>query len=186
MAIRVIAGTAKGRRLRMVRGGTTRPVRDQVKEALFNILAPQIEGSAFLDLFAGTGSVGVEALSRGAARATFVEKHPTAVQTIRENLTVTELGDRAQVVQSDVFKWLASSFSGAFDFVYVAPPQYSELWSKAIDQLDQKVDQLNMDAWVIAQLHPKEYEALQLSGLVEFDQRAYGKTLLVFYERPGE
>lgn len=186
MTIRVIAGTAKGRRLRMVRGGSTRPVRDQVKEALFNMLAPRVEGAAFLDLFAGTGSVGIEALSRGAARATFVESHPTAIETIRQNLAIAELSVRARLVQSDVFKWLQRPIRQAFDFVYVAPPQYSGLWSKAVDRLDQTIELLYPDAWVIAQVHPKEYETLQLSRLIFFDQRAYGKTLLVFYEMPGD
>ncbi len=186
MPLRVIAGSAKGRRLRMVPGDVARPIRDQVKEALFNILGATLTDSDFLDLFSGTGSVGIEALSRGAAQATFVEKHPDALKTIRENLELSGLADRAQVVQSDVFQWINRGPSSSHDIAYVAPPQYSNLWSKAVLRLDQNSRWLNPDAWVIAQINPKEYRSLELETLVEFDRRSYGRTELVFYERPGE
>jgi 16S rRNA (guanine(966)-N(2))-methyltransferase RsmD len=186
MPLRVIAGSAKGRRLRMVPGNQTRPIRDQVKEALFNILGPSLLDSDFLDLFAGTGSVGIEALSRGAAHATFVEKHPAALTTIRENLELTELSDRAHLVQADVFEWINRESGGAHDFAYVAPPQDFKLWSKAVSRLDLNSQKLNLDAWVIAQISPREYRSLELETLVEFDRRSYGRTELIFYERPGE
>ncbi len=186
MPLRVIAGSAKGRRLRMVPGNLTRPIRDQVKEALFNILAPALHDSDFLDLFAGTGSVGIEALSRGAAHVTFVEKHSAALQTIRENLELTEFTDRAQLVRADVFDWINRQSGSSHDFAYVAPPQDLKLWSKAVRRLDFDAHRLNMDAWVIAQINAREYRPLKLETLVEFDRRTYGKTQLVFYERPGE
>jgi len=186
MPLRVIAGSAKGRRLRMVPGEVTRPIRDQVKEALFNILGAALLDSEFLDLFAGTGSVGIEALSRGAEKATFVEKHPAALKTIRENLEITKFAAQAQVIQLDVFEWIKRQSGRSYDFVYVAPPQYSKLWSKALLKLDQNAELMNLDAWVIAQINPKEYRPLKLESLVEFDQRNYGRTQLVFYERPGE
>ena len=186
MPIRVVAGTAKGRRLRLVPGEGTRPVRDQVKEALFNILASQIDGCTFLDLFAGTGSVGIEALSRGATHSTFVEKQPRAIETIRQNLEHTGLSDRARVIQGDVFAVLEAGSRDRFDLVYVAPPQYSKLWSRALLSLDQGRDWLNPDAWVIAQIDPKEHESLELRRLIEIDRRKYGRTMLVFYEWPGE
>jgi len=186
MPIRVVAGTAKGRRLRLVPGEGTRPVRDQVKEALFNILAPQVEGCTFLDLFAGTGSVGIEALSRGASQSTFVENQQPAIETIRQNLEHTGLSERARVIHGDVFAVLEAGSKDRFDLVYVAPPQYSKLWSRALFSLDQGKDWLNPDAWVIAQIHPKEHESLQLRRLTEIDRRKYGQTMLVFYEWPGE
>jgi 16S rRNA (guanine(966)-N(2))-methyltransferase RsmD len=186
MPIRVVAGTAKGRRLRLVPGEGSRPVRDQVKEALFNILAPQIVGCTFLDLFAGTGSVGIEALSRGASHSTFVERNGRAIETIRYNLEHTGLSDRAKVIQGDAFAVLGTGAADGFDLVYVAPPQYSKLWSRAVVGLDQRGDWLNPDAWVIAQIHPMEHESLPLRRLVEIDRRKYGKTLLVIYEWPGE
>ncbi len=183
--IRIIGGVAKGRRLRMVPGSGTRPVGDRVKEALFNILGPDVEGSHFLDLFAGTGSVGIEALSRGAERVVLVEKGARACKTIRANLEHVGLMTGAVLIQADVFHTLNGDPDGSFDYVYIAPPQSRGLWSRALMQMDRRTDWLNPDAWVIAQIHPKEYEDLALASLELFDQRAYGKTMLVFYEHPG-
>lgn len=183
--IRVIAGRAKGRRLRMVKGEVTRPISDRVKESLFNILTPLVVECQFLDLFAGTGGVGIEALSRGAAGATFVERLPAAVEVIRANLETTELEEWATVVQQDVFQYLRRSESSRFDIVYVAPPQYSELWSRTLRELDQRPQWLNPDAWVVAQIHPREYHDLELARLELSDQRTYGTTMLAFYAYPG-
>lgn len=170
----------------MVKGAATRPIRDQVKEALFNILGGGVTGADFLDLFAGTGSVGIEALSRGAAHATFVERHPQAIDAIHANLKLTGLSDRARVVPMDVFQLLKAPGEDHYDFIYVAPPQYSELWSKAVLKIDSRSGWLNPDGWVIAQIHPKEFVPLELVRLIEFDRRTYGRTMLVFYELPGE
>lgn len=185
-AARVIAGTAKGRRLLMVPGEGTRPIADRVKEALFNIIAPEIRDARFLDLFAGTGSVGIEALSRGAGFALFVDLNPLAIRTLLTNLESTRLKDKARVERQDAFLFLRRGGELAFDYIYVAPPQYRGLWEKAVLAIDELVYWLNPDAWVIAQMHPQEYKALPLNELIEFDQRRYGSTLLVFYELPGE
>ncbi len=186
MSVRVIAGAAKGRRLKMVPGAGTRPVMDRVKEALFNILGGAIPGCRFLDLFAGTGSVGIEALSRGAARAVFVENNPAALRVIRENLQITGLADRAEVVAADVFRYLDRPPVEAFEFIYIAPPQYEALWSKALQALDEQPGFLFADGVAIAQIDPSEYAELELEALALYDQRRYGNTMLCFYERPGE
>src|SRR4051812_17540965 len=102
MPMRVISGTAKGRQLKRVPGESTRPIMDRVKEALFNILGDNIRDGAFLDLYAGTGSVGIEALSRGAERAVFVENTRAAIKTIEENLAVTGLSEYGEIVRQDV------------------------------------------------------------------------------------
>ncbi len=183
--VRVIAGTAKGRRLRLVPGTTTRPVMDRVKESLFNILRPNLPGANFLDLFAGTGSVGIEALSQGAAHATFVDLERAAIQTIRTNLELTGLRESATVVQADAFQYLRRTPPEGFDVVYLAPPQYQGLWSRAVQAVDASQGVLNPDALVIAQLDPKEYEPIALAHLQLADQRRYGSTLLCFYEWPG-
>ncbi|HNS38872.1 MAG TPA: RsmD family RNA methyltransferase, partial [Promineifilum sp.] len=94
MPARVISGKAKGRRLKLVPGDTTRPIMDRVKESLFNILG-DIQGTRWLDLYAGTGQVGIEALSRGAAAVVFIDKARAAIQTIRDNLNHTQLMDGA-------------------------------------------------------------------------------------------
>jgi 16S rRNA (guanine966-N2)-methyltransferase len=128
MPIRVIAGSAKGRKLKMVPGDSTRPVMDRVKEALFNILGAGVRESSWLDLFAGTGSVGIEALSRGAARALFIDNDRLAVRTIRENLEHTRLAERAEVLRADAFAYLRRPNPEAFEYIYVAPPQYQGMW----------------------------------------------------------
>jgi 16S rRNA (guanine(966)-N(2))-methyltransferase RsmD len=183
--LRVISGTAKGRRLRMVPGEGTRPIGDRVKQALFNIIGPDVKDSAFLDLYAGTGGVGIEALSRGARRATFIDEGALACKTIRENLEHTGLQYAASVHRLEVFSALQRESLGSFDYVYVAPPQYRGVWSRTVAELDLRIRWLNPDGWVIAQLHPREFSALGLEHLQLFDQRKYGQTLLAFYEFPG-
>lgn len=181
--IRVISGLAKGRKLKPVPGDITRPISDRVKEALFNILRPDLPGSRFLDLFAGTGSVGIEALSRGAAYVRFNDLNRDAIRTVLENLQITGLGNSAEVKQGDAFILLAQKPEQPYDYIYVAPPQYKGLWQKTLLAIDANPGLLVHDGWVIAQIHPKEYLPLELISLSEFDQRKYGNTLLLFYER---
>jgi 16S rRNA (guanine966-N2)-methyltransferase len=184
--LRVIAGTAKGRKLKMAPGAATRPIADRVKEALFNILGADIESAVVLDLFAGTGGVGIEALSRGAARATFVESDRLAVNTIQENLRLTGLASRARVVRTDVFVYLRNEPRDTFDYVHIAPPQYQQLWSQTLQALDARPNWINPDGVAVAQIHPREFVELPLQHFQLVDQRRYGSTLLCFYERGGE
>ncbi len=179
--MRVIAGEAKGRRLRSVPGDVTRPITDRVKEALFDILGERVVGARVLDLFAGTGSVGIEALSRGAQRAVFVEQDGRALRAIRENLHATHLRERAEIIARDVFDYLARPRSEElFDIVYVAPPQYKGLWARTLRALDQRPP-LASQSVIVVQIFPKEYEPLTLANLALTDQRRYGSTLLCFY-----
>lgn len=180
--LRVISGKARGRKLRAVPGCSTRPITDRVKEALFNILGADIVSATMLDLFAGTGSVGIEALSRGADFVRFVDIDRLAVSTVRANLEHTGLSERAEVLRSDAFVYLDREPDQSFEYVYIAPPQYKDWWKRALFSLDTQAGWLGEDAWVVVQIHPVEYEAQKLSSMVEFDQRKYGSTLLVFYE----
>jgi 16S rRNA (guanine966-N2)-methyltransferase len=181
--LRIIAGKARGRKLRSVPGDATRPITDRVKENLFNILGADVQGSAWLDLFAGTGSVGIEALSRGADFVRFIDVQRQAVETIRANLSHTGLESGSQVMRQDAFHLLAQAADRAFDYIYIAPPQYKELWKRALLALDENPDWLSEDAWVIVQIHPVEDQAVALKNLEEFDRRKYGSTLLVFYQK---
>jgi len=183
---RIIAGKAKGTRLQPVPGDITRPITDRVKEALFNIIGQDIFNASFLDLFGGTGSVGIEALSRGASFVRLVDLHNAAIKTIKTNLTRTHLEQNAQVVTANAFNYLSKPADRAFDYIYIAPPQYKQLWQKAIQVLDSHPDWFSEDTWVIVQIDPIEYERLNLHNLFEFDQRQYGSTLLVFYEVVSE
>jgi 16S rRNA (guanine966-N2)-methyltransferase len=183
MTLRVIAGSAKGRRLKSVPGDTTRPITDRVKEALFNIIGGDVLDSVWWDLFGGTGAVGIEALSRGAALVRFTELNHEAVETIKLNLSSTLLAAGAEVRRADAFAALAAPADRTFHYIYIAPPQFHELWSQAVLAVDAQIDWLADDGWVIAQIAPKEYRSLSCVNLEEFDIRKYGSTLLVFYAR---
>lgn len=180
---RIIAGKARGIRLQDVPGNTTRPITDRVKEALFNILGTDVIGSNFLDLFGGTGSVGIESLSRGAKKCVFLEISSQAVTTIKNNLKATRLGDFAQVLMVDAFRYLEKQPVEKFEYIFIAPPQYKSMWKKALLLVDHNQDLLTEDGWVIVQIHPVEFEEINLSNLQEFDRREYGSTLLLFYSR---
>jgi 16S rRNA (guanine(966)-N(2))-methyltransferase RsmD len=179
---RIIAGKARGLRLQDVPGNITRPITDRVKESLFNILGPEIQGASLLDLFGGTGSVGIEALSRGADFVRFIDLHRAAVNTIKANLEHTRLKAGAEVLLGDAFSVLRQPPDRPFDYIFIAPPQYKGLWQRAMTELDTNLGWLEPDGWVLVQIDPVEYENLPLQNLVEVDQRRYGSTLLVFYE----
>lgn len=181
--MRVIAGKARGHRLRSVPGKGTRPITDRAKSALFSIIGNDVIGCHFLDLFAGTGQVGIEALSRGAAEAVFVERAAPALRTIRNNLAHTRLAATARVVRADVFDFLASEAepAEAFDYVYIAPPQYRGLWVRTLHALEANPGRVADDGWAIVQIHPREYEEVALEHMTLFDQRTYGGVMLCFY-----
>lgn len=186
MSMRVISGSARGLSLKRVPGEGTRPIMDRVKEALFNILGDNIRDGNFLDLYAGTGSVGIEALSRGANRVVFVENSRAAITTIEENLKTTRLAEGAEIIRRDVRDYLRQSQPEAFEFVYIAPPQYKTLWYDTLVLLDNNPQHVQPDGTVIVQIDPVERHEVKFKNLVPVDERRYGKTLLWFFERPGE
>lgn len=167
--------------MQAVPGNITRPITDRVKEALFNIIGSDIEDASLLDLFAGTGSVGIEALSRGASYVRLIDTHRAAIATIKANLHHTHLEDHAEVFQVDAFVHLQQPPSCSFDYIYIAPPQYKGVWQRALLSIDQNSSWLSPNAWIIAQIDPVEYQAQEFIHFYEFDQRKYGSTLLVFY-----
>lgn len=181
--MRVISGKARGRKLKKVPGDSTRPIMDRVKENLFNILGQGVVQSRWLDLFAGTGQVGIEALSRGAVSVVFIDNVRPAIRTIQENLHHTKLSDGAVVRQADAFTYLGQMPAEPFDVIYVAPPQYQKMWETVMMRLDERPSAFLAElGLVIVQIDPKEYRDLALQNLRLFDQRKYGNTLLVFYE----
>ncbi len=183
MSLRVIAGAARGMKLKPVPGNVTRPVMDRVKEALFNIIGGDIRGANFLDLFAGTGSVGIEALSRGAAYAHFNDLDQRAVSTIHRNLEHTGLKPKAHVTRRSAFDLIARGPQRHCHFLYVAPPQYRGIWLKALEAFDKNTDWQRRNSRVIVQIDPQEYDAKrQFNCLEELDRRRYGRTMLVFYQ----
>lgn len=183
--MRVVGGKARGTRLLSVPGEGTRPITDRVKTALFGVLGDRVQGARVLDLFAGTGSVGIEALSRGAPCVVFVDRSPKALRVLRENLRRTRLEEGAQVVRSDAFRYLSHA-EEPFDLIYVAPPQYHGLWKEALLAIEES-GSLAPGGEVVVQIHPKEFEEIALPRLRLVDRRKYGSTLLCFYqEAPSE
>lgn len=133
--MRVIAGTARSLPLKSPAGLDTRPTTDRIKETLFNILQPDIPQSIFVDVFSGSGSIGIEALSRGALRAYFIENAPKAVSCIQENLLFTKFTDRAIVIKQDVCAALAGIHEKQVDVIFMDPPYDQALERRALDVL---------------------------------------------------
>jgi 16S rRNA (guanine966-N2)-methyltransferase len=180
VSIRVVSGKAKGRRLDLVPGESTRPIMDRVKTALFNIIRSRIQDKVILDLFAGTGSVGIEALSQGAASCVFTEMNERAIETLRENVKRTGFESQSEIRHTDAFKYLKSA-TRAFDLIYIAPPQYKNLWVEAMHTIAERPHLLAPDGQIVVQIDPSEYEKLSLTKFKEVDERKYGNTLLVFF-----
>jgi 16S rRNA (guanine(966)-N(2))-methyltransferase RsmD len=186
VSLRVIAGKAKGRKLKSVPGDTTRPITDRVKESLFDILAGDVADSNWWDLFGGTGAVGIEALSRGASSVRFTDMNRAPIETIKFNVEHCGFKSQAEVRRADALAALSSRPDRKFEYIYIAPPQYKEMWSRAMELVDENMDWLSDDGWVIVQIAPKEYKTLSLANLEDFEQRKYGTTLLVFYGRKNQ
>lgn len=134
--MRVITGTAKGRRLKELKGNETRPTTDRVKEGIFNIIQFDIEGRRVLDLFGGTGQLGIECLSRGAEKATFVDARTDACRLIRENLALTGLEGRAQVLTAD-YASVLSSVQEKYDLIFLDPPYETKLLERSLELISQ-------------------------------------------------
>ena len=171
--LRVGGGEARGRRLKAPKG--IRPTQGIVKAAIFNIIGPGIEGSHVLDLFAGSGAIGIEALSRGAAQVTFVDREPRGLAILRQNLDALELKDRAHVVRGDVVHWLESSADEVrrAGLVILDPPYEDVVLDRALMVLDR----LLTDATVVAE-HSRRQTMPSLSRLQVDRQRRYGDTMV--------
>lgn len=136
--MRIIAGKLKGQRLNAVPGNTTRPTADKVREAVFQVLGPFFDGGECLDLFAGSGSLGIEAISRGIEKAIFIDKHPKAIRTIHENLRVLKIEEQAEVYRTDAKRAIhAVAKRGlAFDLILLDPPYQHVDYSKILQKID--------------------------------------------------
>jgi 16S rRNA (guanine966-N2)-methyltransferase len=187
---RVIAGVAAGRRL-AAPGAGTRPLADRVKQTLFAILEPDLPGTLVLDLFAGSGAAGIEALSRGAAGAVFVERDPGAIRTIEQNLRSSGLaGPGVVVVRSDVVAWLSSqaaAAAGPFDVVVVDPPYADAAALRAVlELLGGPGAPLHPGARVVAKHFWRDRPPSRVGLLASDRERRFGETALSFYRRVAE
>jgi 16S rRNA (guanine(966)-N(2))-methyltransferase RsmD len=184
--VRVIAGALKGRRLVTPRGATTRPTADQVRIALMDTLAPWLPDARVLDLFAGAGGVGVEALSRGAAHVTFVERDARAIAALETNLRALDLEPRADVVRGDVERQLARLAGAArrFEIIFLDPPYATDDGARALAELGGGA-LLAADSMVIAQHLTKRRPASEFGVLRAFRDRRFGETTLTFFRAGG-
>ncbi|PYM22085.1 MAG: 16S rRNA (guanine(966)-N(2))-methyltransferase RsmD [Candidatus Rokuibacteriota bacterium] len=182
MHMRIIAGALKGRRLVTPKGDTTRPTADQVRIALMDTLTPRLDGARVLDLFAGAGGVGLEALSRGAGDVTFVERDARAVAALRENVAALGAGKAATVRRGDVLRELQALYQAGerFDIVFLDPPYDAGLVDTTLEALGGG-GLLLAEAWVIAQHFTKRPPAERIGALLAFRTRRFGETTLTFY-----
>ena len=182
--MRVITGTARGRLLKELKGNDTRPTTDQVKEGMFNILQFDIEGRSVLDLFAGTGQLGIEALSRGAEKAVFVEQRNDAVKLIRENVEMCGFADRSRIVTGEALSYLGT-VREKFDIIILDPPYESELLDKVIAHIA-RYDLLAPHGIIMAEsAATKTLPALSEPYSIYREYR-YGRIKLTVYHREGE
>ncbi|MGI6255257.1 MAG: 16S rRNA (guanine(966)-N(2))-methyltransferase RsmD [Acutalibacter sp.] len=180
--MRIITGSKRGKKLITLEGEQVRPTTDRVKESLFNILQFQLEGRKFLDLFAGSGQIGLEALSRGAALCVFVDASKESIRVVEKNVQSTGLGDRAKVVSADFAAYLASCREH-FDLAFLDPPYRTGLLERALPLVAQRMN----PGGVILCEHPKDETLPESAGeFVRFRSYRYGKIMLTSYRRPEE
>lgn len=185
--MRVIAGSAKRLQLKTLDGMDTRPTTDRIKETLFNMIAPYLYDCMFLDLFSGSGGIGIEALSRGAKEAVFVEKNPKAMACIKENLKYTKLERKAVTLTKDVMTSLYQlEGEKVFDYIFMDPPYHQELEKKVLEYLSES--ELVYEDTVIIVEASKETDFYYLSdlGFSMIKEKIYKTNKHVFIERMGK
>ena len=181
--MRVITGSARGTRLQAPEGLNTRPTAERVKEALFSIIQFEIEGRRVLDLFAGSGQLGIEALSRGAKRAVFVDSRSDAVQIIKANVKRCHFEDQATILCTDYAAFLSSN-KDRFDLVFLDPPYAESFLENALKKIT-AID-IVADGGIIICERPVEKElSLELEGYTRSRDYRYGKVLLCLYRKTG-
>lgn len=189
--MRIIGGTAKGRRLASFKAASIRPTTDKVREAIFNILCqPGDAGFRFkniLDIFAGTGAMGIEALSRGAETATFVDSSREAVQVIKKNLDLCKFTNRAQIISKDAISALEhiSKKGGQFNLIFIDPPYSAAIMGDVLNAIaDKKL--LTADGIIVAECSKRMIWDKEIKDLENFDSRRYGDTAVSFYRLKAE
>lgn len=182
--MRVIAGSAKRMPLKTIDGLDTRPTTDRIKETLFNMISQYLADSSFLDLFSGSGGIGIEALSRGAASAVFVEQNKKAMNCIRENLKFTRLEDKAEVYETDVIQALSRMENRKkFDYVFMDPP-YNQLHEKRVLEYLKTSDVLSEDALIIVEASLEtDFSYVDELGFSIIKEKIYKTNKHVFLER---
>lgn len=181
--MRIITGTARGRKLKSPKGDESRPTADSVKEAIFSAIQFDIDGAVVADLFAGTGQLGIEALSRGAKRAYFAENSPEAVAVIRENLKLCGFSDKSAVSQLSVAAFLKKLTSEKFDIAFIDPPYGQDLINRTLPHL---TPLMNKNGIIVCE-HEKEYKpAENINNYAVYKTYKHGKTYITVYREKEE
>ena len=178
--MRVITGTARGRVLKTLEGDDVRPTTDRVKEAIFSIIQFEIEGRRVLDLFAGSGQLGIEALSRGAAFATFTDMSAESVDTVKKNLISTKLDRQSEVIRTEAVAFLRSNRK-KFDIIFMDPPYYKNMFIDALSSIDE-ADLLCDDGIIVVEHDTKDKFVDKIGRLEKTRDKKYGNTTLTFYK----
>lgn len=183
--IRIIGGKAKGRFLRVPKGAMIRPTSDKVRESLFNIIPwTIIEGKRFLELFAGTGAVGIEALSRGASHVTFIESNPRHCKIIHENLDLCDFKDSAEVICAEVLKTLDKYFkeNHKFDIVFIDPPYNFPKWKILLPKVLANVNIFDYGFLIFEHLSKVSVD-VESEDFAFYGKYIYGDTTLTLYRK---
>ncbi len=180
--MRIIAGTAGGRTLKSPKGSRVRPTSDRVREALFSILGDRVACASVMDLFAGTGSLGLEALSRGAQRAVFVEKNPAALSCLKENIAICGFKERSKVVASPVIPFLnTTTIAEGTGIIFIDPPYSSHEYTKVLLAFSKHVKSLS-GCRIVLEHSPGLPSDTVPEFLETVDSRKYGDTVLTFFD----
>ena len=175
--MRIISGQFKGRKLKTLEGMNTRPTADRVKESLFNILGTKVYDAKVLDLFAGSGSLGLESLSRGATSCVFVDSSKEAINIVKENVKVCRQEENSRFINKDYIEAI-NLLNDKFDIIFVDPP-----YSKGIELLvlEKARDILAKDGILIVETDQGDMPPDETNGLLKYDSRKYGRTIISFY-----
>ncbi len=182
--MRVIAGQFKGRKLANLKGRKIRPTSDRIREAVFSILSQKIDNSMVLDLFAGTGALGIESLSRGAAKSVFVDKSKEAMKIINKNIELLKIKDKAEVFLHDAcaISNLKIVFDQKFDLIFMDPPYDKGFIVKAFENAG-LLSMMKSNSIIIAEHSIRDNNIEKVAGLDLFDRRTYGETLISFFRK---
>jgi 16S rRNA (guanine966-N2)-methyltransferase len=185
--MRVVSGTCKGRALRAVPGNTTRPTTDKVKEAIFNMIGPYFEGGIALDLFAGSGGLGIEAVSRGLDKAIFIDRDHKAIQTIRENINTCQLEEKTEVYRNDADRALKALVKRdiSFDFIFLDPPYKQQQLVSLMEKMEQHMLVHNGSMIVCEHSHDVVLPPL-IGGLTQVKHEKYGIIAITIYIKGTE
>lgn len=183
--MRVIAGTARRLLLKTPEGMDTRPTTDRIKETLFNMLMPYLSGAIFVDLFSGSGGIGIEALSRGARKAYFVENNQKAISCITDNIEHTHLMDKAVILKQDVFSALRGNIKDTADVIFLDPP-YNQGYEKRVLELLQSAPYVNEDTLIVIEASKEtNFDYTDTLGFVVEKEKQYKTNKHVFIRKRG-